>query len=936
MSDQLEIINGVMSIIRKQVEAKLFEIETFEDRPVQLQEIRDLLKHSFESANKRLKDTKNFTLSDAHYKNLEYRLSQRAVDVDEKHKTLGLYGSDIKPWLSKTPIEWRFWERYKANLKNSGISTNVIKEHQRLLDMALDHTGNPKADGSWSPRKGLVMGNVQAGKTMNFIGLINKALDVGYHTIVVMGGHMDELRNQAQSRIDAGIPEVDEMPKDEQRYVPTHLTTVDHDFIAKHASATAPNLIAVSSVTVMKKNTKILDRFMEWISKRGQEVFRKPFLLIDDEADYASINTKHAQEDYTSTNTAIRKLLNMFDKPTYIAYTATPFANVFIPFRNTTSGEFDDDLFPSDFMLKMPIPPNYKGQDFFFPDRDREPSDPTRLIKCIDDDEYDYGNNPEDWLPLKHKKDAEVNGLHEQLEDALYVFFLVTAIRYLRGDTNAHNTMLVNVTRFNDVQVIITEKIDDFVNTTREQLEAFGALPLNTALSNSPVIRKLKSVYEEEFTNSEFEFQQVLEILVAQSHRIKVEMVNRHSSNKKRKGLDYDSYSNEGYWVIAVGGLKLSRGLTLEGLSVSFFLRNAGAYDTLTQMCRWFGYRDGYSDLCRLYLLPQSFEHYSTVAQSIRELYDDLRIMQASRGRPRDFGLKVRSSDTALLITAKNKMGSGEKIDFNYRLWGESYGRIRAWCDEDRNEANYGVIEDILERIKNENVTRRDSEFGKSVVYENVPYNLIYGFIERVDAPISGKKNEPQPIIDALKALDREEFTKPKLIIYSRNSPSNNPKLSKLINSIGEDLTHQPTHILSDIEVFKIARTFTSRKNQGESSYIFTGSSSIGDSDDLKNIFTKSDLEKFEFSNEYSNRELRSVIPSPVLIVYLLSAVVSENRNGPYSLTHNKKPTVMYMLHFPTSNGKKIEELDVNKQYLVNEVLRSMENDDINDEDAEG
>lgn len=929
--------------IKKEVDRELDSLTLFEERPITLNEIKSHLRIKFDEVQARIAQrTQEFFLNESDYQYLEFVLCQRAVDVDDKNKTLELSGGEIRPWLNEADVQWRFWERYKEALKSSDISLSVIQEHENLLRRVLDLTGDPKAEGMWRPRKGLVMGNVQAGKTMNFIGLINKAIDVGYHTIVILGGHMDELRNQAQGRIDKGFPDINELPADEQHLLPHRLTTVDHDFRAKHASATAPNLIGTPSITVMKKNTSIMKRFNEWISQRGSEVFKKPFLLIDDEADYASINTKHAKKTYTSTNQGIRDMLGLFEKPTYVAYTATPFANVFIPFKETVSGIEDDDLFPSDFMLRMPIPDNYKGQDFFFPDRDLNDDDPIRLIDCVEDEKFDFGNSPEDWLPLKHKKDVLVSGLHHQLEEAVLSFLLALSIKYLRGFTNTHSTMLVNVTRFNDVQFKVASNLDEYLEQVNNQIKSFGAMAETQALANSPYIRQLKSLYLREFSNSGFEFPDLLDVLVGQIHRVKVEMVNRHASRGRQKSLDYESREGEGYWVIAVGGLKLSRGLTLEGLTTSFFLRNAAAYDTLTQMCRWYGYRDGYDDLCRLYLLPEALDHYTTVSQSIRELYDDLRMMQLVNGKPRDFGLKVRASDTALLVTAKNKMGSGERVDFNYQLWGEEYKRIRAWASEKINNDNFKFIKELVQSIENSGAKSRVSDHGKSHIFERVEYSDLIKIIENVNTPISGKKNEPQPIIKALQALEREKFEPPKLILYSRSSESPNQKLKQLQSKDGSPLNYEHTIDLGGKEIWKIARTFSQRILPNNKKIIFTGSSAIGDSDDLKNIFTTAQYDSICTSQGFSagkllNKQLRTQIQSPVMIVYLVSSILSDSETN--TLVHEESPTVMYMLHFPSkSNNKEVHELSVSKSYVVNEILRDINaehEEDFDDEDAD-
>ena len=930
-----DTLKDYLEVVRSKAKSDIDLLELMEGRTVTKEEVIKILQDSLVPIEKLLFKKSGLTFSGAQKNRLEFDLCQRSVNVSNHDETLGLAGGTIKPWLANKNIEWRLWDRYHRKLLESGISSSVIKQHEKLINRALDLSGDPTQQGKWDARKGLVMGNVQAGKTLNFIGLVNKALDVGYHTIIILGGHMDELRRQAQARVNEGFPQLTDVEEEEEKYIPTLLTTLEQDFNSAAANSTSPNLLSSPTILVMKKHTTILKRFIKWYSELNgfDKSKKKPFLLIDDEADYASINTKHAQEDYTSTNTTIRDLLKLFDKPTYVGYTATPFANVFIPYKNTTSGEFDDDLFPSDFMLKMPIPKNYHGQDFFFPDQDTAKLDPCKFILCSNGDR-DYGDNEDDWLPLKHKKDHDVSSLDPQLEEAILSFFIVAAVRYIRGETTAHNTMLVNVSRFNNVQLLVTELVQDYVIDIASDIRAFGGLSLSEALNNSEVIKEMKHLFSFEFSKINESFEEVLQVLVYQCYRFNVEMVNGMNIQKGVKsGLNYKDHP-DGYWVIAVGGLKLSRGLTLEGLSISFFLRNALAYDTLTQMCRWFGYRDGYEDLCRLYLLQSAHEHYSKVAQSIRELYMELRIMEATDGTPRNFGLKVRNSETGLLVTAKNKMGTAELMYFNYMLWGEVYSRFRAWVQPTKNIKNLDLLENTLNQLSIDTPSVQAEGSPNSRVYNEVSYSVLVDLIEGLTIPSSGKLNEPGPIISALNALNEKEFPLPKILLFSRGGQQTNVKLAKLVDDKGNDYVHNPLYPFASQKIYTIARTFSSSNNSNP--YIYSTQSSIADSDDLKYTFTPQDLANLDQSM-LNNKFLRTKLDAPVLVLYLVSAVVdSNNIRGKCSLVHGNKPTVMYALHFPSNHdGEHIKEMDDKKSYLANEVFQGIEYQDMVDEDAE-
>ena len=867
---------------------------------------------------------------------IEFRLGQRRVNVNPGDQTIVLQGARAEPWLANTNVEWKFWENYCQLLQVEGKSPEVIQNHEVAIERALELSGDPLSNSAGQGlRRGLVMGNVQAGKTLNFIGLLNKALDVGYHTIIVLGGHMNELRAQAQSRIDAGVIYVhDRHDAQHPGLVRPHgLTTKEKDFSVVHARSFSPNLAVTPAVYVVKKHPGILERLVEWFTETGREsVLSKPLLLIDDEADYASINTMQSQAKFTRTNETIRKLLGIFPRATYVAYTATPFANVFIPFKDKDSGEELDDLFPADFMIKMPIPGNYVGQDFFFGDpRDDEDTSlgPCRLIK-----EDDH----ESWLKLKHKKDVEVDGLYWQLEDAIRTFLCVVALKDLRGIKGAHNTMLVNVSRFNLVQQKVALNIQDMLEEIKTQVRAYGAMGEEEAVSQSTEIAALRRTFNSEFPESEHKFQEVLEFLSNQSRRrfISVELVNGLPKPKDApRSLDYEGNEEAGLSVIAVGGLKLSRGLTLEGLSVSYFFRNALAYDTLTQMCRWFGYRDGYRDLCRLFLLEESYDHYFGVARAIRGLYDDLKLMQLSNGTPRDFGLRVRTSDTALMITAKNKLGSARRIPFSLRLWGVEVQGLRLHKSDEKNTKNFEFAHSLVQRLslaapENPEV----AESNGSLVFRDVPYSEVFDFVSYVEPIFSEARIQKPPILGAIDALKKSGVAKPTVVIFSRSSAARSyPGINSVKTVDGGSVEESPEITIAGHKIRMITRAMSENKN-GE---IYNRSVLIGDSDDLKLLFTREDLDRLNIDEgeTFENKHIReALVESPVLVIYLFRAVVGPKDQK--KLAHTE-PSVAFTLHFPQKRAgmPHVEEMETTQEYFINEVLQGATSEDARDEDDE-
>lgn len=855
---------------------------------------------------------------------LFHKLAQRAVEVGKK--SVVLEGNEsAKPWLMSADISWSRWKTYEALLLAEGKSRAVIDEHRLVIDRALDLAGDPHL-GPRKVRKGLIMGNVQSGKTLNFIGLINKALDVGYHSIIVLGGHMIELRRQAQKRIDDGVINLSDLVESlESIDTKVHsLTDIENDFNAVTLRGKM-NLASAPGVYVIKKNVSILKSVLAEIkSSADKDVLSKPMLLIDDEADYASINTKFDADEYSATNKRIRELLEGFETATYVGYTATPFANVFIPFKQTLSGEFDDDLFPSDFMIRMPTPKNYQGQDFFFPEDGELDAGPCRRL--------DY-RQLDAWLPLKHKKDHEVNGLMPQLTEAMHHFVLSIAVRYLRGQTNAHNTMLVNVSRFNDVQKDVASELLDSLNNLINECRSYGGLGTREALLQSPRLKALHAAYQKDFAvaNGQFSFDQVLKVLHVEivKHGIEVELVN--GLVKKRKGasgsLSYESHKELGYWVIAVGGLKLSRGLTLEGLTTSFFARNAMAYDTLTQMCRWFGYRDGYEDLPRLYLLRESWEHYCEVSNSIRQLDDELQTMRLVGGTPAQFGLRVQTSDTALMITAKNKLGTARSIDFTYRLWSADEKALRS---KDDPSFTTGVKDKTFDFI--DSLNRRCGPptplLNSSRAYHDVKYEELAKFINEVGIPMSGRQRRSEPLVTALLAMSRAGCDLPKVMIFSRagsRPPAKNLRATRLSN--GEA---PPANLLVDLpdgdQLVGITKTMSEKSGE-----IFVPSVLVGDSDDLKLLYPSA-VSNSSARNEY--------LTSPVLVIYFYRALLKnkgEAESG-YRVSAEEQPiNVGYIIHFPASEtiGVSIPEMQTNQKYFVNEVFQEdmFDWDDATDEE---
>jgi len=578
----------------------------------------------------------------------------------------GLHGGGQEPWLEelKSSIKWNYWSAYSNELKSSGFGREVIRVLDEDTDSILNECGNPATDFGWNV-KGLVMGDVQSGKTASYCGLINKAADSGYKFVVLLTGMIEELRAQSQERMDVGFVGRDSRTIFEggrenkaigsgrfRTAFPNVLTSIDFDFLTANKKVLGGiplENIKEPVLLVMKKNKSPLQNlkaFLDSQMPKGHHQLGLPLLLVDDEADNASVNARK-DEDPTTINRLIRDVLKRFTKSTYVAYTATPFANVFInPDENDVLGE---DLFPKNFVYSLNTPTNYIGAAGVFTESG------THQYQLQDI------NDADPHFPYKHKKDLVVTSLPRSLEEALETFLISCAIRDLRKEPLRHRSMLINVTRFTDVQSKLANLVKDYVYALTEEIKQY--LADDDLWTRHTRLKSLYLSWQKHYSDREPSWDRVRKEMYDSIASVKVLTINQRSEAADR--LNYGAYrkSEKGRRVITIGGLTLSRGLTLEGLCVSYFYRNSKAYDTLLQMGRWFGYRPGYDDLCRIWMDPDVQDWFSHVADVVGELRLDIRRMHANHQPPSRFGMRVRSHPDALIVTALNKMRNAQEVE---------------------------------------------------------------------------------------------------------------------------------------------------------------------------------------------------------------------------------------------------------------------------------
>jgi hypothetical protein len=486
--------------------------------------------------------------------------------------------------------------------------------------------------------KGLVLGHVQSGKTTNYTGVIAKAADRGYRLVIVLAGIHNELRRQTQNRLIGQLIQ----PNPELWH---QLTDPNRDF---HPTANAPAYFAQYSeqkvLCVVKKNAVVLRKLIAWLREASDQLSAIPALVIDDEADQAAVATQ-------TINPLIRGLLDVLPRAAYVGYTATPFANLFID-------PSTDDLYPRHFIVDLPKPENHFGTESIFGRDPLDGEDPADyddgsfdMVRIVPDDEVPFvrpatQNDVDGFIP-------EIDG---QVRQSILYFWLATAARRVRDTGVPHSTMLIHTSVRVSVHESFKAPIERLRRTVLDGLDN-GDESLTeelAALWSAEAARVPSESLGEPGTSFSALFPRLREVVDAS----RVILDNSRSEERL-------NYSGDPVVAIAVGGNTLSRGLTLEGLVVSFFVRAASAYDTLLQMGRWFGYRDGYADLPRIWMTEELqgwFRHLAGVEAEIRNDID--RYMQDDV-TPETFAVRIRAHPS-LAITSAAKMRDAVMVAASY------------------------------------------------------------------------------------------------------------------------------------------------------------------------------------------------------------------------------------------------------------------------------
>ncbi len=703
----------------------------------------------------------DITLTEYFKKAIVIYNSNNVIDISDKES---ITRKGFETWLKgdRLNITWNYSNRYFNYLNEIGRSESVIEEARNA---SLDIMGKLADPLSYKKSyvKGLVVGEVQSGKTGNFNAVINRAIDTGYKMIIVLSGTMEDLRRQTQDRIEndvvgegrdsdtqtLGVKGVGLMelfgPRGNNEVVPiTSITSVKSDF--SKAIKEADFSVNRTNILVCKKNVSLLRNLIGWIddSKGNSPQLNLPLLILDDEADNASLNNYGSKgKEYASKiNGQIRALLDLFSVKTYLGYTATPFANVLQDRNDKPEGywiekykvnnEYEernfgqvDNIFPDDFIELLKSPSNYVGAKQIFETvepienewednrkiplieiiKDSVENFPSRVLKNDPKKGLERINNKDEW-ELKIRMDGSYEDFYSfieykkgtraankydgfpvniprSLKEAVNCFVLSMAIRESRKKQmigtpffNPHHTMLVHISRFTTWQNKTKELLQDYVNELTSRIDNDNPESVNSIYFELETdwynnyaeiienIRKyLPSNYSDDFMKPVV-FDSLKPNLAKTISGLEVKAINSVTKEK----LEYPKSSPKK--VIAVGGNRLSRGFTLEGLTINYFVRTTDYSDSLLQMGRWFGYRPGYLDCCKIYSTEDSIEKFDSTTKCIESLELLFRKMSKLNREPRNFAIRVQKHPGVLKITRNSilKNAIEEKWSFEDQL----------------------------------------------------------------------------------------------------------------------------------------------------------------------------------------------------------------------------------------------------------------------------
>lgn len=694
---------------------------------------------------------------------------------------------DLASWyvqIESNDSRWCMLKNVLGSLKKPWEPKH-IKDLDEQSTLVLKNLAPP--DGNAGIYKGLVLGYVQSGKTANFSAVTAKAIDQGYKIIIVLGGLYNNLRSQTERRLRKEIID----PHEPNGTICLTDATDDGDFQTPKG-ITAGNLLKSKAPVfcVIKKNKSPMTKFLDWFQNVDKELLkRSPVLIIDDEADQASVNDNDPEKDRNAINDLLTKMINFFGTNTvtnYIGYTATPFANIFIDASDK------NDVFPEDFIVSLNPPKEYNGTEKLF---GRAP---------IDGDSGKEGMNIFRFIePHEISSIQDLDSMKElpsSLRLAIDSYLLACSERILRGQKSEHMTMLVHTSHIKENHLKMCLVIETYITNVKNSLLS----------KDEKYLSVLKNIWANDFSTTSYQitnkkitsFERVVQALEIFIRGLWDKPIMENSESKTR--LDFTG--QDPVWAIIVGGNTLSRGLTVEGLTVSYFQRNSKGYDTLLQMGRWFGYRDNYLDLTRIYVTHEMHANFFFLATVEQEIREDIEQMAINNERPIDVSIKVRDHDK-LVITGKKVLKNNSV--FSSRTYSGSKIQARYIYPENEviNTQNHELVSSFVSELETKGKRALDLYSGHSgcLLYKDVSPKEVLTFLQNFYISEEDKKSRIELLGPYVEALNlRGELSKWSVVIMSRKEVdlereiliNNNPiysldrKLAPRLSSLEDNSIH--------------------------------------------------------------------------------------------------------------------------------------------------
>lgn len=672
------------------------------------------------------------------------------AQIEDEQRAVNMYyrnGAEVidggpRPWFeSWDPDAGYYWRRLREYLVDrKGWNPREVDDLNASSNRVLRHIEDPRMDGPHSKEEfrvqGLVLGYVQSGKTANFTSLIAKAADRGYRLIIVLSGIHNSLRAQTQRRLDLELGLVADSkgvgrPDQEHRWWAITSADLKGDFDPR--TDAGPLAQGARGIMVVKKNATVLRRLVNWLD--GEVPTDLAALIIDDEADQASINTQPSMEeadlgddtgdvapdkelDPSTINGLIRDLIDKLRRASYVAYTATPFANVLIN-PDAESDRWGNDLFPKEFIISLPRPAAYVGAERVFGRPALEDEDEgvagLDVVRIVPDSEMP------DLVPRGRAATASWEPVvTESLRAAMFDWILATAAKVRRlGD--GISSMLVHATQRIAQQKELATVVGNELNLIRQRwrYDRDSIRPELLERWNTdfrPVTVSMDASLDASF----WDIEPYLAALLEPPGALRMLVLNSESPEL----LNYEADPH--LKVLLIGGNRLSRGLTLEDLTVSFYVREAATYDTLLQMGRWFGYRGKFIDLTRLWtteVLVSRFRHLSLVEEDLR---NQIKIYERERFTPVQVAPKIRVHPD-MLVVAKNRMGSAETVRQSYA--GELIQMTRYQLDDDAwLDRNLTTARQLISSLGDP--TGAPNGRAERPAWTDVPWLWVEGFLK--------------------------------------------------------------------------------------------------------------------------------------------------------------------------------------------------------------